>query len=112
MGKLQERRQALPTLNGGRVAVAALLYARIGEEVELVRYRAGRDGFLPELVSGELVGCTETEWILMVGGVESRYPFAEWEYCIGADDDRVTDTGRAGFLGPESGAIPDPGHHA
>ena len=76
----------LPTLSGRRVAVAALLYARIGEEVELVSYRLGIDGWEPVLVSGVLEGCTRTEWILTIGGIETRFPFTKWEFCIGAPD--------------------------
>ncbi len=82
-------------MSGSRVVVAALLYAPLGEEVQLIRYRAGRDGFLPELVTGVLVGCTGTEWILTDGATENRYPFDEWEYCIGPEGGERTDTGLA-----------------
>jgi len=85
-------RRTEPTVPGRRIPVGALLYARIGEEVELVRYRLGRDGFVPELVRGVLADCTATTWVLMVDGAETSYAFTDWEYCIGAEHDECAPT--------------------
>jgi hypothetical protein len=62
---------------------------QVGKNIQLIRWRQGRDGWVSEVCRGRFLGRDEENWLLEVDGEERRLSRMDWDRFLSDHDARV-----------------------